>query len=93
MITSVPCSFGTAALQLVALLKGVEALSGNWRSDVCWLTHTGDRTFTIGWIFSSLLSKKKYAGLRTFLVTQTIAACSSIEWFTKPIIHFTSNLA
>ncbi len=77
VITSVPCSFGTAAL-LVALLTGVEALSGNWRSDVCWLTHMGNRIITIGWMFSSLSSEKKYAGLRTFFRDTD---CSSFEFY------------
>ena len=40
----------------------------------------------------SLLSEKKRTGLRTFFLTQTIAACNSTGLFTKPISQFTSIL-
>ncbi len=71
----------------------VEALSGNWRADVRWFTDThGQQIVYDESDISILLSEEKRTGLRTFFVTQSIAACSSIGLSTKPIIQITSVL-
>ncbi len=71
----------------------VEALSGNWRSDVRRITDThGQQILYDELDIPSLLSEKKRTGLRTFFLTQTIAACNSTGLSTKPIIQFTSTL-
>ena len=40
----------------------------------------------------SLLSERKPAGLRTFYLAQTVAACNSTGLSTKPIIQFINAL-
>ena len=54
--------------------------------------HMGNRLCMTRETFPSLLSEKKRAGLRTFCLTQTIAACNSIGLSTTPIIQITSIL-
>ncbi len=56
------------------------------------LTYMGNRLCMTSWSFPTLLSEKKRAGLWTFFLTQSIAACNSIGLSTKPIIQITSIL-
>ena len=80
----------------------VEALSGNWRSDVRRFTDShGQQNLYDKLDISNIVERaKKRAGLRSFFMTQTIAACNSLGLSTnslglstKPIIQITSTLS
>jgi len=71
----------------------VEALSGNWRSDVRRFTDTHGQQIVYDELdISNIVEREKRVGLRTFFLTQSIAACNSIGLSTKPIIQSTSML-
>ncbi len=57
------------------------------------LTHMGNRSCMMSEIFPSLLSEKKRAGLRTFFLTQTIAACNSTGLSTNSVYQYSDYLS
>ena len=68
----------------------VEALSGSGRSDVRRFTDTDGQQSVYDELDISIIIEREKARLRTFFLTQTIAACNSKTLSTKLINQFIS---